>query len=132
MFKVPRPSDSLFHVGHYITLRLKEQHKTVRQLAKQGGLSARWVYKLLKRKDWQVSYLMQFSEMLQEDLLRFFRPSFLPEQAPKAELDKALKENGELQLQLQQRDMRIAQQEQQVQLLQRDNQTLREVLGTNK
>jgi hypothetical protein len=132
MFKVARPKENLFDVGRYITLILKERHMTVYQLAKNCNLSRKWVYEMLKRKDWQISYLVQFSEFLKDDLLRFYRPSFVPEPVPKVELDKALLHNNALQLQLAERDARIAELEKEVLLLQRDNQTLREVLQVKK
>lgn len=132
MFKVARPKENLFDVGRYITLKLKENHTTVHQLAKNTGLSRAWVYKMLKRKDWTISHLLQFSEYLKEDLTRFYRPSFVGEQVAKTELDNALQQNTHLQLQLKDRDQRIAELEKEVLLLQRDNQTLREVLEVKK
>ncbi len=132
MFKVARPKEKLFDIGHYITLKLKEQHMSIHQFAKNCSLSHRWTYELLKKRDWRISHLMQFSEFLKDDLLRFYRPSFVGEQVPKTKLDSALQQNNELQLQLNEHNLRIAELEKEVLLLQRDNQTLREVLEVKK
>ena len=132
MFKADRPKENLYDIGWYITLTIKERRMTVRQLAKSCNLSRKWLYEMLKRKDWRISHLVQFSEFLQDDLLRFYRPSFVPEPVPKVELDNALQHNQALQLQLVERDVRIAELEKEVLLLQRDNQTLREVLDIKK
>jgi hypothetical protein len=132
MFKVPRPNNSLFDLGHYVTLRIAELRMSVPRFAKLGNLPHQTVYKLLKRKDWPISYITQFSELLKDDLTRFYRPSFVPEPVPKPELDKALAENEALQLKLQDYEQRIAELEKANLLLTTENKLMREMMEGRK
>lgn len=132
MFKVSRPKDTLFDLGKYVTLKLKEQRKSIRQVAKQCGCSRKWVYDLLERSDWKISYIMQFSELLKDDLTRFYRPSFVPEQVPKPELDKAKQEIETLQQQLKEHQQQLAELEKANLLLATENKVLREMVEGRK
>lgn len=132
MFKVSRPKDTLFDLGKYVTLKLKEQRKSIRQVAKQCGCSRKWVYDLLERSDWKISYIMQFSELLKDDLTRFYRPGFVPELVPKHELDKAQQETEALQLKLKDCEQRLAETEKENQRLSTENKVFREVVEGRK
>ncbi len=128
MFKVPRPSESLFDLGNYVKLRLKEERLSVPRFAKLAHLSYQTVYGLLKQKDWSISYIVQFSLLLKDDLTRFYRPSFVPEQVPKPELDKAQQEIEVLQLKLKDCEQRLAETEKANLLLTTENKLLREMV----
>jgi hypothetical protein len=132
MFKVPHNTDKLFNIGHYVMLVIKERHLTVPRFAKLGGLNPKWVYSLLQRTDWKISYIVQFSELLKDDLTRFYRPGFVPEQVPKPELDKANLKIEQLEQQLKEQGLQLAELEKANLLLANENKVLREVLEGRK
>lgn len=132
MFKVPRPSESLFDLGNYVKLRLKEERLSVPRFAKLALLSHQTIYKLLKKKDWPISYIVQFSLLLKDDLTRFYRPAFVPEPVPKPELDKAKLEIEALQQQLKEHQQQLAELEKANLLLTTENKLLREIVEGRK
>ena len=122
----------MFDLGHYVTLRLAELRLSVPRFAKLANLSYQTVYNLLKQKDWPISYIVQFSELLQDDLTRFYRPSFVPEPVPKPELDKAKLEIEALQQQLQAQSAQIAQLQSDNLILTTENKVMREMMEGRK
>jgi hypothetical protein len=132
MFKVPHNTDKLFNIGKYVMQVLHERHLSVPRFAKLGGFKPKWVYNLLQRTDWPISYIVQFSELLKDDLTRFYRPGFVPEPVPKPELDKAKLEIQQLQQQLQEQNAQIAELEKANLLLTTENKVMREVLEGRK
>lgn len=132
MFKVPHNPDNLFDIGKYVMQLLNERHMSVPRFAKLGGFKPKWVYSLLERKDWKISYIAQFSELLKDDLTRFYRPSFVPELVPKPELDKAKQETETLQQQLKEHQQQLAELEKANLLLATENKVLREMVEGRK
>lgn len=101
----------MIDIGNIIINEVKNQGKTIHQLAREVNMSKPGLYRLLKRKDLKVSYLLLFSRILNHDFLQHYRtgPVSLPD-----DYQQLQKENKQL--------------KQQVQVLQRENTLLNDIV----
>ena len=109
-------------MGAVVRQLLKEQHSTQRKLAKTLGWNSGTISLLLKRKNWQVTELLQVGKALNHDLLQYYYPTPPEPQVPISQLKAAEETISALQKQLSEQELELLK-------LRTENALMREVLG---